>query len=329
MRCHDSSQHLGASRPRRGFGARPVARLSWARLRAAPHPHLARIPHEVPADAWPWIAAGVGVAALAVVLVLWLRRRRARRPLRPGRKAPRHPVVLAHGLLGFDEIRIGCARAEYFRGISARLEREGCIVHRCRVAQFASIAARAEDLAAFVNEIDARRVNVVAHSMGGLDARYALAKLGLERKVASLVTVGTPHRGTPLADLGTGFAARAGVLAALQRVGMNVEGFHDLTTARMSEFNRAVPDANGVHYASVVGVPLRRRDVSPILVPTFMWLADAAGENDGMVPAASQRWGDVVSEIGADHFAQVGWSHRFDAAEFYAELLRELRGRGL
>jgi hypothetical protein len=37
----------------------------------------------------------------------------------------------------------------------------------------------------------------------------------------------------------------------------------------------------------------------------------------------------VVQEIAADHFAQIGWSHRFDAAELYAELLRELRGRGL
>jgi triacylglycerol lipase len=237
-------------------------------------------------------------------------------------------VVLAHGLLGFDEIRIGRARADYFRGVSERLERDGCVVHRCRVAKTASIADRAADLAAFVERLDARRVNLVAHSMGGLDARYALAKLGLRAKVASLVTVGTPHRGTPLGDLGAAVAAR-GVLGALRRVGVNVDAFHDLTTPRMDAFNRAVRDVRGVHYASVVGAPPRRRDVSPVLVPTFMWLADAAGQNDGMVPAASQRWGDVVWEIGADHFAQIGWSHRFDAAEFYAELLRELRGRGL
>jgi triacylglycerol lipase len=296
-------------------------------LRAPPpraaDPLLAALP-----EAWPWLAVAAGVAAAAIVLLLWLRRRRGRRPLLLRRKTPRHPVVLAHGLLGFDEIRIGRARHEYFRGVSSRLEREGCVVHRCRVAKTASIAARAAELAAFVNGIDARRVNVVAHSMGGLDARYALARLGLRRKVASLVTIGTPHLGTPLADLGAGVAGR-GVLGALRRIGVDVDAFHDLATARIEEFNRAVPDVRGVHYASVVGVPPRRRDVSPILVPTFMWLADAAGGNDGMVPAASQRWGEVMREIGADHFAQIGWSHRFDAAEFYAELLRELRGRGL
>jgi triacylglycerol lipase len=213
--------------------------------------------------------------------------------------------------------------------VPARLEREGCVVHRCRVARIASVAARAAELAAFVGEIEAPRVNVVAHSMGGLDARYAISKLGLGKKVAALVTVGTPHRGTPLADVATGLAERGRVLGGLRRIGVAVDGFHDLTTARMDAFNAAVPDARGVLYASVVGTPARRRDVSPILVPSFVWLSEAAGENDGVVPAASQRWGEVLCEIGADHFAQIGWSTRFDAAELYAELLRELRGRGL
>jgi triacylglycerol lipase len=279
-------------------------------------------------EAWPWLAAAA--AAATVAALLWARRRRrlARRaPLR--RRAPRYPVVLAHGILGFDEIRIGRARHAYFRGVSERLEKDGCTVHRCRVAKMASIADRAADLAAFVRELPARRVNLVAHSMGGLDARYALSRLGLAGKVASLVTIGTPHLGTPLADVGAGLGRRARVWTALGRLGVKVDAFHDLTTARMAEFNRAVPDARGVLYASVIGSPPRRREVSPILLPTWAWLDRASGANDGIVPAASQRWGEVVREIGADHFAQIGWSRRFDAAEFYAELLRELRGRGM
>ena len=238
-------------------------------------------------------------------------------------------MVLAHGLLGFDQIRIGGARHDYFRGVSERLVREGCAVHRSRVAPTASIAARAADLAAFVEALDARRVNVVAHSMGGLDARWAIARLGTRRKALSLVTIGTPHRGTPLADAGASLAARAGLFLALRRVGIDVEAFHDLTTPRMAAFEEDVPDVRGVHYACVVGAPERKRDVSPILVPTFAWLRDAAGANDGMVPAASQRWGDVLRVVPADHFAQIGWTRRFDALELYAELLRELRARGL
>lgn len=280
--------------------------------------------------AWPWIAGGAVLLVAAVLLALWLRGRRARRlRRRVGRRAPRHPVVLAHGLLGFDELRLAGARADYFRGISERLGREGCAVHRCRVAPTASIAARAAELAAFVGAVDARRVNVVAHSMGGLDARYAIAHLGLRKKVASLVTIGTPHRGTPLADAGAALAARSGLFAALRRVGVDLGALHDLTTARMAAFAADVPDARGVHYACVVGAPPRSRDVSPILVPTFAWLREATGGNDGVVPAASQEWGDVLRVVPADHFAQIGWSRRFDALELYAELLGELRGRGL
>jgi hypothetical protein len=52
------------------------------------------------------------------------------------------------------------------------------------------------------------------------------------------------------------------------------------------------------------------------------------GDNDGVVPAASQRWGQVLAEIDADHWAQIGWSKRFDAAGFYRDLLRELRAMG-
>jgi hypothetical protein len=68
--------------------------------------------------------------------------------------------------------------------------------------------------------------------------------------------------------------------------------------------------------------------VSPLLLPTYLWLGERSGPSDGVVPAASQRWGEVVRTIAADHWAQIGWSRHFDAAEFYAELLRELRARG-
>ncbi len=280
--------------------------------------------------AWPWLAAGAAAALAAVALLLWMRARaRAARPRPVRRLAPRHPVVLAHGLLGFDQIRVAGARHEYFRGIADRLRKEGCVVHRSRVAPTASIAARATDLAAFVAGLDARRVNVVGHSMGGLDARWAIARLGMDRKAVSLVTIGTPHRGTPLADAGASLAARAGLFFALRRVGVDVDAFHDLTVARMAAFGEDAPDAPGVHYACVVGAPERKRDVSPILVPTFAWLREAAGPNDGLVPSDSQRWGEVLRVVPADHFAQIGWTRRFDALELYAELLRELRARGL
>jgi triacylglycerol lipase len=273
-----------------------------------------------------WLAvAALAAAGAGWWLRLWWRRRpRVRR--RP--RLPRHAVVLAHGLMGFDEIRLPGGAQDYFRGVRARLEAEGIAVHRGKVGKTASVAARAADLAAFVQALPHRRVSVVAHSMGGLDARFAVARLGLDRKVAAVVTIGTPHLGTPLADMGAGLAERVRLLDALARLGMDVAAFRDLTSARMAEFNRVVPDVAGVHYASVIGAASRRRDVNPFLLPTYLWLSER-GPSDGVVPAHSQRWGELLRSVDADHWAQIGWSRHFDAGDLYVEIARELGARGL
>jgi triacylglycerol lipase len=289
-------------------GSAQLAQLAWRALAA--------------------IAIGACVVALlaAGAWLLW-RRLRSRRVSRRTVRL-RHPVVLAHGLLGFDEIVVAGVRHDYFHGLPARLALQAEAVHCPRVAATGSVVARAEELAACIRALPDRRVNVIAHSMGGLDARYAIARLDLGSRVASLTTIGTPHLGTPLADVGTKLGERLGLRRALELLGFGLDAFYDLTTARMAEFNRAVPDARGVVYASVVGVARARRRTHPLLLPGCMYLRGRAGENDGIVPATSQRWGEVLFEIEADHWAQIGWSKHFDAASFYDGLIRELRGRG-
>ncbi len=155
-----------------------------------------------------------------------------------------------------------------------------------------------------------------------------MARLGLRRRVGALVTVGTPHRGTPLADLSADLASRLGLERALAAGGVSLEAFRDLTTERMARFNEEAPDARGVAYASVVGVVRRKRRTHPLLVPGYVWMKGRWGPNDGVVPASSQRWGEVLAEVEADHWAQIGWSRSFDAAAFYLGLLRELRAMG-
>jgi triacylglycerol lipase len=150
--------------------------------------------------------------------------------------------------------------------------------------------------------------------MGGLDARYALSKLGLAPNVASLTTLGTPHRGTPIADLVD--------RAALGGVG---EGMHDLTTSRAAAFNDAIPDVGSVLYTSIVGAT---STVSPLLEPAYEYLLHTAGENDGLVPASSQPWGSYVTRVKADHLAQIGWARRFDLRKLYAPLVTHLASFG-
>jgi triacylglycerol lipase len=259
--------------------------------------------------------------AAAAALGAWLWRRRRARPLLP--------VVLVHGLFGFDEIRVGKGRHAYFRGVAAALAKGGRTVVHARLAPIGTIETRARELAGCVQGIADRRVIVLAHSMGGLDARWAIARLGLDRKVAALITVGTPHRGTPVADLTTDLAAKLGVTRALELAGVGVEALRDLTSAGLERFNEETPDASSVFYASVVGRVKRLRRVHPLLLPTHLWMADRHGANDGVVPTASQRWGAVLAEIEADHWAQIGWSRHFDAGHFYARLIRELEAAGI
>jgi pimeloyl-ACP methyl ester carboxylesterase len=51
------------------------------------------------------------------------------------------------------------------------------------------------------------RIHLVGHSLGGIIARYAVQLGGLEG-VDTCVTIGSPHRGAPLAHLGVGPVAR-------------------------------------------------------------------------------------------------------------------------
>lgn len=279
-----------------------------------------------------WVAGllvAVVVAVVAGVVLWWLRVRRRR----VGRKpvVVRHPVVLAHGLFGFDELRLGRVRREYFMGVPQRLRTGGADVHVLRVHPFAGVEARADELARYVASLDTPRVNIIAHSMGGLDARYAISQLGLAPRVASLITVGTPHHGTPIADVAHHLVSAApGLRLAMGAMGLRMDALRDLTTGALEKFNQAVPNHKDVVYGSFIAAFARTsRSMHPLLLPTYLFLAQRYGANDGLVPASSQEWGEVLGTVEADHWAQIGWSGGFDAPAFYQTLAEALKGRGL
>ncbi|HUJ63674.1 MAG TPA: alpha/beta fold hydrolase [Kofleriaceae bacterium] len=280
------------------------------------------------------LAIVVALLLVAAVVAVAIVRRRAP-PIEgvapaPG-AAPRGaplPVVLVHGLFGFDRIGPRGVGLHYFRGIAAQLEALGCHAHAVRLPAAASVPERAQILADRIAALPHDRVDIIAHSLGGLDARYALARLGLDRRVRALVTVGTPHRGTPLADLATdgplGLARRA-----IASLGMPLAALDWLSTAALERFNREVLDAPGVRYGCVVGGIRDAATPVPLpLVPAHAYLRRVAGANDGLVPIASQFWGETLAEIEADHFAQVGWQlglrGTFDARGLYAFVVGRL-----
>jgi triacylglycerol lipase len=112
-------------------------------------------------------------------------------------------VVLVHGFPGFT--RIG--PIEYFHGVQAHLEGmfPGLRVMEAALSPVGTVPERAGQLAGLLPT--GEKVHIIAHSGGGLDARYLVSKphgLGRTDLVASITTIGTPHGGTPLADAAHG-----------------------------------------------------------------------------------------------------------------------------
>lgn len=238
------------------------------------------------------------------------------------------PVVLVHGLFGFDRIGVPGVKLHYFRGIVQHLESLGCHAHAVRLPAAASVPDRAKILVEKIAELGHERVDIIAHSLGGLDSRYALAKLGLAKHVRSLVTIGTPHHGTPLANFAhegpLGFARKA-----IKLVGIPLHALDWLSPAALEKFNADVPNAPGVRYACVVGgIREAGTSVSLAIAPVHAYLRRVSGFNDGLVPISSQYWGETIAEIEADHFEQVGWRMAmrgtFDALALYAFIVARL-----
>lgn len=246
------------------------------------------------------------------------------------------PVVLVHGLFGFGHVRVGgYTVATYWPGIVQALERAGNRVLVPFLSPTGGVAQRAQQLKDF---LDARApgeaVHIFAHSMGGLDARYMVSRLGMKDRVLSLTTLGTPHRGTTFADWGIRRLERL-VKPVLDFLGLPAQGFYDLTTAACRAFNEAVPDTEGVRYFSIAGQYDGSLRTPEWLLPHTIVLA-AEGPNDGVVSVESARWGEQLDIWEGDHFSLVNWLHPFarnrtfwrDPVPRYAAMLGRLKDEG-
>src|SRR5205085_7431933 len=154
---------------------------------------------------------------------------------------------------------------------------------------------------------------------GGLDTRYLLSRnlLGLADRIASLSTVSTPHRGSPVADLILGLLPgvdAAPVRAVLNRFASVRSGaLDDLSTGAADRFNRENQNVPNVRYLSYFGAD----PISLALRPTHAFIktrgkTEEERTNDGVVSLASAKWSDNLVEPvwHADHLAQVG--HNLD-----------------
>lgn len=248
----------------------------------------------------------------------------------------RAPIVLVHGLFGFDRLQLyGWTLANYFPGIPELFQEAGNQVLVARISPTGGIADRAAELAALLNrEMPKEPVHIIAHSMGGLDSRYLISRLGFADRVLSLTTIGTPHRGTAFADWGISRLERF-LKPLLDAFGIPHRAFYDLTTTNCQAFNQEVLDVPSVRYFSVAG----QHEGSWL---TLEWemsrriVTQLEGPNDGVVSVASATYGENCEIWDGDHFSLVNWLKPIsqlrgtwqDRRPGYATLLRRLADEG-
>jgi triacylglycerol lipase len=247
----------------------------------------------------------------------------------------RCPIVLVHGLFGFTQVRMGrWVLVDYFNGIPPVLQAAGNRVLVPKLSPTNSIARRAAQLKAFIDYVSPHEpVNLIGHSMGGLDCRYMITHLGMESRVLSLTTLGTPHRGCFFADWALARFNRV-FGSILDQFNVPRQAFDDLTVARCKTFNDRTPDAPAVRYYSVGG-HYQLRWSNPSWRLTASLVAKVEGPNDGIVSLTSAKWGESFEVWDADHVSLVNWRlplklgrKRRSRIPQYADLLGRLRDEG-
>ncbi len=243
-------------------------------------------------------------------------------------------VILAHGFLGFNVF----GPIAYFNGVKEIIEKNFGPSVRVFVPQV-PLAAGIEERAARLSEqiqnafagglLDStRKAHIIAHSMGGLDARCMISKnLGaIAARIATLTTIGTPHRGSQIADLimskinGENLTHNDCIREELLRtaiavLGIPLDGLRDLTTGEAGTFDGKYPDREGVQYFYIAG---KGRDgLFPTCGPFLFahkYIKECTGDaeaNDGLVSVSSASRGGQKTEIWpADHADEIG--HNID-----------------
>ena len=259
----------------------------------------------------------------------------------------KYPLLMVHGVF-FRDFRY----LNYWGRIPRELIRNGATVYYGQ-QQSAAVEDSGKELSErirqIVEETGCGKVNIIAHSKGGLDSRAAIAHCGMAPYVATLTTINTPHRGCIFAEYLLGKVpqtARLKIAAAynatMKKVGDPNPDFlaavTDLTESACLARNEATPDAPGVVYESVMSYCKKAQHGKFPLNMTYPIVKHFDGLNDGLVSVESAKWGERFTLLepqgkrGISHGDVVDLNREnirsFDVREFYVKLAAELKRRG-
>ena len=193
------------------------------------------------------------------------------------------------------------------------------------------------------------KVNIIAHSKGGLDTRYAISNLGMDKYVASLTMINTPNHGCVFADYllnkapeGFKETVAKSYNFALKKLGDKepdfIAGVTDLTSTEVEKLNKKMTKSDKVYYHAY-GSVLKRATGGrfPLnLTNKFVQLFD--GKNDGLVGIESFPIYDNFTLLeaktnrGISHGDVIDLNREniegYDVREFYVYLVSELKNKG-
>lgn len=264
-----------------------------------------------------------------------------------------HPVLMVHGT-GFRDSKI----VNYWGRIPKTLEAEGAALYYGGQDSWGSVEENAlalkDRILSIVQETGCGKVNIIAHSKGGLEARYLVSSLGMEDKVASITTIATPHHGSRILDLFTRFPKFILVpISWIVDVWFRVLGdrhpaflrsVNQMNTKNMRVFNEKNPDREGVFYQSY-GFKMKTAFADLLLFFNYLVLFLFEGENDGVVSVQSMKWTSFkgpfvgsgrrgISHLDEVDFRRLSLSKRIgkegiaDIRDFYCEIVERLKDEG-
>lgn len=262
--------------------------------------------------------------------------------------ATKYPILMVHGVF-FRDFRY----FNYWGRIPKALESNGARVFYGEHQSAAAVETSGQEIASRIQEIVAKtgcdKVNIIAHSKGGLDCRCALNLPGIAEHVATLTTVNTPHRGCEFADYLLTKIPRAEqdavaktYNAALSRLGDPNPDFlaavNNLTASFCKDFNEKYPDVPGILYQSI-GSKLNKAGGGRFPLNFTYYLAKYFdGANDGLVGEKSFSWGQTFQMLtingtrGISHGDMIDLNREnipeFDVREFYVQLVAKLKQSG-
>ena len=261
--------------------------------------------------------------------------------------ASRYPVILVHGIAFRDKTFF----FKYWGEIPSLLKKDGAIIFTGNQQAYGSIEANAKQLKMRVEEIlkttGSEKVNIIAHSRGGLEARFMISILGMDKKVASLTTLATPHRGSIMADYIIKNIHDRNIIIGVLDFYAKIIGDDspeslnagiELTTDKMNEFNNTVNDSKQVYYQSYA-CAIDSNFFNPLWRKMFDIIAEKEGINDGLVSVNSAKWGRFRGVVSCNvkplvtHSDIVGMhilsgENCFDEVDFFRNIVHELKTSG-